>query len=131
MKKYLFVVFIYMVGSCTTGRHPITYTKTWKGSDYPGHSEGQFENLNGEASFKLKSPLTSKFFLKYSIESTSSGELSLVLRSGKVIHYNRSISSKVADSIVFDNKGDKPYELAIIGKKAAGRFVVDYGSVSR
>jgi len=100
------------------------YSRTWQGTDVPGHIQASFTELNGTQSFKIMPSTQKARFLKYNI-TREAGELTITIKSTSGIILSKKISSIQKDSISISDPS-KELKVEIKGLSADGKFDIRY-----
>ncbi|WP_131537295.1 hypothetical protein [Pedobacter nototheniae] len=100
-------------------------TRSWDGSDTPGHSYATFEEFNGKQDFKIKLNKKESFTFKYSA-IIKKGTLHLAIKSGSKTIYEKDIKDTVSDEVKVDYAEGKKYSFTFTALHAKGSFDVRY-----
>jgi hypothetical protein len=121
MKKLLTITFLIISTSCAVYAQ---HSDSWVSNDGPGHYEGKFTGMFGDAKYKIIPFKNDDKFVRYVI-NRNKGELILTIKSNSRIIVEKKIDKNLTDSLDI-SKFSNPISVYIKGNNASGDFTLDY-----
>jgi hypothetical protein len=103
----------------------MNYTKSWKGSDLPGHSFAKFDGFNGKQDFRMKLDTNDSFIFYYKTTLTR-GALHLEVRSSSKTVLSKDLNGSEAGHVEVSNPRSEKYKFIFKAKDASGSFDITY-----